>query len=97
MPERGNLYQMIMLESPPGFACGRVQYGADMWDYLPEKARGMGLQLHDIVYEIPAKPFADPVCLHDKHGRLLFHWPEGYIPTVLEVAEVCKRFTDEGG
>jgi hypothetical protein len=87
-----NLWKMRLLQIPPGHALDEVVRGGDMWSSLPESAKNAGFQLHSLVYSERVISAVDPVCLHNRDGRLLYSWPEDYLPTSLEVAEVCKRF-----
>ncbi len=62
-----------------------IERGRD--DLLPIEGWAANMQL--ISYE-PGRS-ADPVCLHDRFGRIIHQWPDGYIPDLAEVRALVLK------
>jgi hypothetical protein len=59
--------------------------------FLPIEALHAGIELVSLT-----KPYTtvDPYILRDRDGRLLYTWPDEYVPSLTEVFEVSRKFID---
>lgn len=69
---------------------GQENLHAIPWNnLLPTDAYNAGFELISLVNQ---RQSSDPYTLYDQWGKILYQWPDDYVPGWLEVAEVCQQF-----
>lgn len=83
-----NENRLLSFQNPPDVFGVPVR----AWDIsykLPGKVQERGIMLLDVTYQQP-EDYADPYIIFDDRGKVLYSWPEGYIPGPREIWKVAE-------
>ena len=73
------------LEDVP-ISAGSFYSRNDLSDRLPRDLTG-----HELIAFEPVINSGDPVVLRNRWGHIIYQWPDGFMPTWVDVLKVCRE------
>jgi hypothetical protein len=86
--EEVNKNRLLSFQNPEGLV-GVPTQGLDFTFMLPTPAKERGMILFDVTYSQPPYYRVDPFIIFNRDGRILHSWPQGYIPSSIEVEKIA--------